>query len=294
MAGALSVGAVIVTYNRSRMLRELLAALKAQSRPVDEIIVVDNASQDGTDAMIRKSFPEATCLRLPENIGPAGGFAAGMQTAYEHGHDWVWVFNDDSFPELNALERCLKTVDSLDTHQGIGILFPSDGIQYGAFWRGRPVPAPRPIQRNSGPHEVDLVTFNGALVARRAMEHVGTPHSDYFMMFEEWEYCIRLRKAGFMIVVLPEVLIHNLAAGSSSTSSPPWRGYYQTRNHLAMVLERRSIEECFWWLVRQIKFVIGTILYLDRKWERIRLRALGAWDGLRGRMGRTIDPAEYT
>lgn len=89
----MKVAAVVVTYNRKELLRECLQALLNQTRPLDEIIVVDNASTDGTDQMIPEEFPQITHVRLPENIGGAGGFHEGMKLAYEKGHDWIWVMD---------------------------------------------------------------------------------------------------------------------------------------------------------------------------------------------------------
>jgi GT2 family glycosyltransferase len=130
---------------------------------------------------------------------------------------------------------------------------------------------------------------NGALVSREVLARVGYPRSDYFMMFEEWEFCLRVRNAGFRVLLLPMITIHDQKVGSAGTS-PPWRGYYQTRNHLAMALKRRSAGELFWWAHRQVKFVVAAMMHLDSKRERTRLRLLGAWHALRERMGRTIDP----
>src|ERR671915_1676017 len=98
-----SIAAVVVTYNRPDKLRTTLGSLQSQAHPVDEIIVIDNSSQDVTGAMVRAEFPWFTCMQMPENTGPAGGFSVGMQTAFIHGHDWVWLFNDDAFPEPDTL-----------------------------------------------------------------------------------------------------------------------------------------------------------------------------------------------
>jgi hypothetical protein len=76
----------------------------------------------------------------------------------------------------------------------------------------------------------------------------------------------------------------------SAGQSQPWRGYYQTRNQLAMALEHRSPREVGWWAVRLAKLCAGAVRLDDRPAERIRLRALGAWHGLRGIDGRVVDP----
>ncbi|MER3603731.1 MAG: hypothetical protein C4298_08345, partial [Thermus sp.] len=85
------VCAVVVTYNRKELLRECLETLRGQTRKVDHILVVDNASTDGTEEVLRAEFPEVEVLRLPENQGSSGGFHEGMKRAYEEGFDWLWL-----------------------------------------------------------------------------------------------------------------------------------------------------------------------------------------------------------
>ncbi|NEA24671.1 glycosyltransferase, partial [Actinomadura bangladeshensis] len=84
-AAAVSVTAVVVTFDRRELLAEALAALAAQQRAPDRIIVVDNASGDGTAAMVRDRFPGVDLLELPRNIGGAGGFSAGTARALAGG-----------------------------------------------------------------------------------------------------------------------------------------------------------------------------------------------------------------
>src|SRR4051794_9178418 len=88
-----SVCAVVVTFNRRDLLESCLAALGEQTRHVDEIIVVDNASTDGTAGFVAAEFPDVTVLVLPANVGGAGGFHAGLGAALAKGHDWLWVMD---------------------------------------------------------------------------------------------------------------------------------------------------------------------------------------------------------
>jgi len=69
-----NICAVIVTYNRKELLRECLKAVLAQTRPPEHVLVVDNASTDGTPEMLQEEFPQVEVLCLPENQGSAGGF----------------------------------------------------------------------------------------------------------------------------------------------------------------------------------------------------------------------------
>lgn len=107
-----SIAAVVVTYNRKELLRQNLNSLLAQTRPVDEIIVMNNASTDGTAEMLAREFkyPQITVVTMPENIGAAGGFHEGMKLAYEKRYDWIWVMDDDAFPYKDALERLTEQI----------------------------------------------------------------------------------------------------------------------------------------------------------------------------------------
>ncbi|MBN9613379.1 MAG: glycosyltransferase, partial [Actinobacteria bacterium] len=107
------VTAVMVAYNRRELLGEALAALAAQSRPVDRLIVVDNASDDGSGEAAEQQLADwgdrARLIRLTENTGGAGGFAVGIAAAVaEPDVDWVWVMDDDTVPGPDALAGALE------------------------------------------------------------------------------------------------------------------------------------------------------------------------------------------
>src|SRR5690349_20673166 len=96
------VMAVVVTYNRSRLLLECLSALLRQTQPLDRVVLVDNASTDDTVEQLRThgylDRPEIDYTRLPTNTGGAGGFHEGLRRAMELGADWMWVMDDDAEP----------------------------------------------------------------------------------------------------------------------------------------------------------------------------------------------------
>src|SRR5919106_3123971 len=197
-----TVAAAIITYNRAAVLRQSLSALLYQTRPLDEIVVIDNASSDGTRELVSREFPSVRLVRMPENTGAAGGFAAGLREGVARTHDWVWVFNDDDVPEPDALERMLTAAEHLPARTGvIGCARrAADGAIHplGAQWRHRHVPVER-ADPTSPPLPIDVVTLSGTLVSADAVRQVGVPREDYFMMIEELEYCLRVRRAGWVI-----------------------------------------------------------------------------------------------
>jgi rhamnopyranosyl-N-acetylglucosaminyl-diphospho-decaprenol beta-1,3/1,4-galactofuranosyltransferase len=286
------VAAAVATYNRRHVLRRSLTALLAQSRPIDEVIVVDNASSDGTPQMIAEEFPTVRLVQMPENTGAAGAFAAGLREGVASGHDWVWMFDDDDVPQPDALATMLDAVAELPRRTGIVACgrCSATGERYalGAHWRHRQVIVP-PTDPAGPPLPIDVIAFCGTLVAADLIRDIGVTKSDYFMMLEEMEYSLRARRTGWGVYVLPQPLITALTLGSGA-QAPPWRGYYQTRNQLAMTLEHRSAPELWWWAVRTAKFCAAALRSGDRPVERVRLRALGTWHAIRGVSGRTVLP----
>src|SRR5579885_3621918 len=98
-----SIASVTVAYNGTAVLRRHLNSLRKQTRKLDEIIVVNNASTDDTMAVLRSEYPEVRVLEQPDNQGVGGGLATGLSyAALNRRHDWVWLFDQDSVPEPDA------------------------------------------------------------------------------------------------------------------------------------------------------------------------------------------------
>lgn len=287
--GGRGTAAVVVTYNRADVLRSSLLAIAGQEWVPDRVFVVDNGSSDQTGAMVRSEFPDVAYHRLEENLGFGGGLAAGMAEAWRQGYGYFWLLDDDSQPAPGALKQCL---DVAGNSSGLGII----GLTGGSMRWGTPEFTPEP-ERPDGllaTTSADWVHLDGAVVPREVVDRLGYPRSDYFMMLEDVEYSNRIKRAGFEVAhfQLHQGVIErgNLGSGGDGKPSPPWRGYYQTRNQLFMALDHRSLPEVMGWLYRQAKLITATLLLLDRKSVRVGLRLLGAWHALRGVRGKTVEP----
>ena len=119
MIDARDVTAVVVTYNRLPLLRRCLAALQGQTAQGLRVLVVDNASADGTAEYLKTlAMSGLVCRILTENLGGAGGFAYGMQAAAKLGCKAVWLMDDDTLPEPQALEALLAADAAMDGAYG--------------------------------------------------------------------------------------------------------------------------------------------------------------------------------
>ena len=112
-----SAAAVVVTYNRKALLNECLEAILSQSHPVERIILIDNASTDGTKEMLRTTglLQDARMqyVRMETNTGGSGGFYEGLRIGRECGCDWLWLMDDDTVPAADCLEKLLLAQEIL-------------------------------------------------------------------------------------------------------------------------------------------------------------------------------------
>ena len=135
-----SVCALIVSYNRLEQLRDCIRAVLAQTRVPEHIVVIDNASEDGTYEAIRLEFSGIEIVRLNVNSGPAGGFSKGFERALESKLEYVWTLDDDCVPEPDALEMLLKTLVSFPKDSRPSLL-----SSYVVWTDGTPHPMNRPV-----------------------------------------------------------------------------------------------------------------------------------------------------
>lgn len=315
--GISKIACVIVTYNNGDNIGKLLDSLFTQSKPIEEIIVIDNASLDGTPQILKEKFPQVTLLANASNTGVGGGYAQGMEYAYQKGYEWIWLLDGDSLPQTSALEELAKAFTSLRSlHPKIGILdsspiSPLTGLRWDGFlWRGRFVGLPKELAQSQKPFLVDSVISSGCLVNRRVIEEVGLPLADFFMDFVDHEYNLRVRRRGYEIIYVPSSIIYHeigkprvvkspivRAIARLATSSPlmaetPWRMYYMVRNELYTFWhEFRNYRALFFYGLLVIRMITEMLLFNDKeKAKRMKYITLGLRDGFKGRLGITVSP----
>src|SRR3954447_3737443 len=203
-AASPSVCAIVVTFNRREMLEQALQHLDAQTRRADTVLVVDNASSDGTAAFLAQR-EGIEVLRLADNVGGAGGFEQGLRHAHATGYDWYWLLDDDTFAEPTALDAGLPGVRRLPA--------PPSIITSAVRWKDgtlHPMNAPYPRWSRSadlvagvaaGMVPIRRATFVSTMIARSAVEAHGFPHGDYFIWHDDTEYTARVlnEASGFIV-----------------------------------------------------------------------------------------------
>ena len=308
-----SIASVTVAYNGVNVLRRHLDALYRQTRKINEIIVVNNASTDDTLKLLGKEYRHVTVINLPENVGVGGGYAAGLAyAAIEKKHDWVWLFDQDSVPGNACLEGLLSAAQQLGNHsEETAVLAPvcfhaGTKMPYpGHLWKnGRMVPTP--VDSGQAVNFVDFVISSGSLIRREAIVAAGLPRTDFFMDFVDYEHCLRLRRHGFKIAVVRDSqLDHVLGDPTKSkflgrtkywSDHAPWRCYYMVRNEVFTIWQYYpDWRSKGFVLFRFARYAISLVLF-----GRCRVACLGMmWrgfcDGRSGRLGiRFSAPADQS
>lgn len=293
-----TVAAVVVTYNRKQLLVHCLEAVLAQTRPVEHIFIVDNASTDGTPDFLRAQGyldrPGVELIRLPRNAGGAGGFHAGTQRAVATGSTWLWLMDDDGRPELTCLEKLLEHADRYDVLgpaivdpdepsvlNWIGrVTGPSGKLTGGGYVRTR-----EQLERHArdGVFEGDAGFFNGVIFRRRAFEAVGAINAALFIRGDETDYYYRCRIAGLRIgTVVHSLLFHPRDALAFNEL----KYYYAFRNRV--YLHRKYSHLLYGSVVSQFGLAYIVLRYLTlsprRSWPYMRQVFAAVWAALNGKL----------
>jgi len=292
--------AVVVTFNRKALLEECLTALLNQTKPLDEIIVVDNASTDGTGELMETKFAHVTYVKLSENIGGGGGFHEGMKLAYEKGYDWIWVMDDDGIPKADALQRlfhCPMRAEETVYALASAVLNWDETI---SLAHRRLFHAKTMTETIIGADkytqdyfQMDTASFVGFLLSRKTIDEVGLPLKEMFIYFDDTEYSLRIRKKGIMFTVPASKIVHGergRALGSSPWGQSPsgWRKYYAIRNQI-YTYRRHGKPGLLYYrgLFRATRDDIEKTLRSDQAtYYNIKLSLCATFDGLRGKLGR--------
>lgn len=232
---------VILNTNRREDTLDCLKSLADAEYPTMQIIVLDNQSTDGSVDAIREQFPAVQIINLVENLGYAGNNNVGIESALKQGADWILVLNEDVILDQDCVQRLIEVAEN---DPKIGIVGPlvyhfdeptviqSAGGMLGKYWESIHLGKNEPDQgQYTEPHSVEWISGCAILVRRAAIEQAGMLDKDYFIYWEETEWCIRIARAGWKIMNVPQARIWHKGVQRSYQPKPSF-SYYETRNHL--------------------------------------------------------------
>ena len=230
--------AVVVTYNRKEKLKKNLTALLSQTHRTD-ILVVDNASTDGTKELVAL-FPDERIryVNTGKNLGGAGGFSFGIREGYRLGYGHFWIMDDDCIPEQNALEEFWSADRRLGGKYGFlsGVAYFTDGSL--CEMNIQKTGLREKISDFSSPEvKVIMATFVSLFFSRRVVRENGLPIKEFFIWSDDLEYTRRLSRKEDCFVVPRSTCVHEMASNEKvnvATDSPDrlWRYAYLYRNEV--------------------------------------------------------------
>ena len=293
-----SVTVVVLAYNSWIKLPETLDALAAVTWPDLQILVVDNASTDGTVAALAARYPQVTVLASQENLGYAGGNNLGLRRAMEQRRDYALVLNDDVIVAPNFVAEMVAAAQAqpraallgpLVYHHGEPHQIQSAGGARTGDWQflhRDQNQSDRGLYRNPEP----VVWLTGCAILARcaALDEIGLFDPEFFMYWEDVDWCLRAHAAGWQVLFVPAARVWH--KGVQADYSPnPSVVYYHIRNELLLFRKHHAgaYPTALAWF-RDIRTLLS--YSLRPRWQPYRQHRDARWHALRdyagGRFGR--------
>jgi rhamnopyranosyl-N-acetylglucosaminyl-diphospho-decaprenol beta-1,3/1,4-galactofuranosyltransferase len=292
MIRPLTVRAVVVTYRRPDIVDNTVGRLLDQTYPIHQVVLVDN-DPDGSGRPIADRFG-LEYLLAGSNVGPAGGIALGMSAALEAASDddlVLLVDDDDPLPHDDTLERLVATYEAASSESRCACV----GLTGARYRRSTGRFARVPDAELNGLVPVDYVGGGHCpLYSTAALREVGVFRDDYFFGFEEAEFGLRLRRAGWQLLVPGGYWMEQrqvagrtgLGASVMSIDPPmPWRQYYSSRNALRLAREYGTSTAVVVTAIRGLLLTPLRRIAVQHSLAAGRASVSGTLDGLLGRSG---------
>ena len=236
-----SISVVVVTFNRLDCLKRVIDSVLNQTAKVENILVVNNGSTDGTKEWL-DSQPALSVIHQ-NNVGGSGGFYRGVQEAFKLGFDWIWCMDDDVYPRPDCLANLLKQ----DTSKA-GILCPrriqNDKIfisEFKCLNLSNPFKALH-LQKlttedtaSDNPVKIMGMVFEGPLIKREVVEKIGLPNKDLFILYDDTDFSYRAVVAGYDVLYVPRAILDKEYFNQNLTREQfirknRWKEWYHIRN----------------------------------------------------------------
>lgn len=236
-----AVWCIVLTYNGVDLTLECLRSLAMQDYPNLHVLVLDNASTDGTPEIVRSQAPAVEVLEAGENLGYAGGNNLGMRHALDRGADLLFLVNNDTRLDPHCVAALVEEIQKPPVCGAVGpMVYTWDNWQTISSAGGRVdwaaadainVGAGERDQGQYAARSVDFVNGCGIMVSKAAVERVGLIDERFFMYWEETDWCMRMHEAGLDVRFQPAARMQHKAPLTWEQQSPMTL-YYMGRNRL--------------------------------------------------------------
>lgn len=216
------VAVVVLNWNGWRHTISCLESLRRLEYPDFELVVVDNASTDGSVEQIQRAIPEVRVLQSGANLGFGGGCNIGIVQALQAGFEYIWLINSDASCDPQALTELVRMADK-DRKLGVlgAVIYDANDRTKIQLWGGGKVQLWSGVTRHlRGPGKPDFISGASALLRCSAIKEVGMFDSEtFFMYWEDTDLCFKLRAAGWAIGVAPTAKVWHHESSSLGKGS---------------------------------------------------------------------------
>lgn len=236
---------VLLNWNGLEDTLDCLTSCRALTYPNYRIVVVDNASAGNDADELAARFPDIELIRLESNLGYAGGNNVGIRHALSRGADSVWLLNNDTIVESATLDSLIHELYAVDSVGCTGskiyyfdrpdtLWFAGGFVDPARGLAGHYGQDERDVGQHDAVKDVGYITGCSILVKREIFEAVGLLDEDYFLLFEDTDFCSRVQKAGYCTRYVPKSKVWHKVSRSIGKQSCRYE-YYIYRNSLMFV-----------------------------------------------------------
>lgn len=262
------VVAIVVTYNRKELLKQCIEKLQTQTISTD-ILIVDNASTDGTSKLFEKQIENVIYSNTGSNIGGAGGFSFGVKKAVEMGYKYLWILDDDTLPTSTALEQFMKKDKELNGEYGFlssKVLWKDESI---CTMNVQKITKWKQVFNFETEQTIQYASFVSLFMRANTVKKVGLPYKEFFIWADDWEYTRRISKTKKCYYVPSSVVYHwcnsNVGANIITADAERMNRFkYMYRNDVVMY-RQDGFEG---WLYLSIRNIVHMIRVLFKSKDR--------------------------
>ncbi|HKV13092.1 MAG TPA: glycosyltransferase family 2 protein [Thermoanaerobaculia bacterium] len=225
------VAAVVVNYNGKEVTLQAVQSLRRMTYPTFDLVVLDNASTDGSPEAIAAAFPDLRQIRVEVNRGSSSGYAAGMRWAFENGYDYVLLLNNDIEVEPDLLDQLVEVAESDPKIGCVGPKCYFHGDRQRLWSAGGILRFRESITKERGYGEIDRGQYdadaqvdyiNGCaiLIRREAALAVGSWDPVFFICVDDADFCTRLKQKGYRCVYVHRAVLYHMVAYTTGGYTP--------------------------------------------------------------------------
>lgn len=301
------VVAVVVTYNRKKLVQECINAILNQTYRIEKLILINNCSTDGTETELQsKGYldnNQICYIKTDSNIGGSGGFFEGIIRAKQYQYDWLWLMDDDTIPTSNCLEELIKANNLIEKSlpiQGLEHAYRPSFFASTVYGPGKEFMNVPTVNSKKAPNgysywynfldrglvNIEMATFVSILIKKEAIEKCGLPCKDFFIWGDDSEYTKRLTKYyGDAYLVGRSIAVHKrstLAPVRMATETDLQRIKMFRYKYRNLVIINRYYEPDYHLLIHMLGSIKESFQYVGEKYGGEKMKAIlkGHWEGI--------------